>query len=1034
MTAAPGWLASTAAIVLGELMNKNALRFLIASALLSPATLYALGLGEIRLNSALNQPFDADIEVVSASTDELSSLKVALANEDMFRRYGLDRPNFLSNISMRVDAGNAGRPVIKLRSQNAVTEPFVSLLVEVTWTGGRVLREYTVLLDPPVFAPASSQQQVVTPRGRSEEPATTTSGSIERNEPAAAPARPLPPPATSPTPARPATATITGDTYKVRPADTLSKVATAINQDSSVSHRQAMVALYRANPQAFDGNMNVLRAGSVLRIPAATEMAAISNTEASAELSRQTGAWKAATSAAAKSGQPNEQRLRLVPPKQGGETGSATASAAANDSKVRDLQAQLAEARRLLDLKNAELAQMQKRLSASTAKSSTPAEVEVPRASSSSSIAAVPTPAPEPTPAPVQAPPPVEQAAPPPAPEPAPVAKPTPQPAPVEEPSLFSRLAEYSLWIILAGLALIAGLIAYFRRRQSLLDEQSSATLTAGDFNGMLSRTSVRTRPLEEEDMADTDEHEALDMRAARATAFPAAEPVAQLSEDTLSSETAIHVDQQDALAEADFHMAYGLYDQAADIVKLAIERQPERRDLRLKLAEIYFVWGNKDSFLDTARQIHDTQHDAPAGEWDKVLIMGKQICPEDPLFSGDIAGSRLAEGVDVNLEGGEHRVDIDLYDAPEGDQPKSDLDFELASTGEHKGATDSGLDFLLDEPQRGVNDDPTREMDGRDTDGNARTQETPTIESPYLHAGDDGGTIREKFDPQAFTHGDRNIEQTAELSLDEIGLDVSELETTGTVGEDSTQIGDDDMTRLATAMDRNFDPAGETKTMVAPHIDQDYDAADEDSSGNTITVEQIDLEGASTMEQARPPIDASGVFKATQKIDLDLDRFDMSRGGDTVEHVLPEISETGIFKATQRIDMDLDYLADPSGGDQGDTVQREDHGRGDVEAFSEDVFGLSDDDAQTAVSHQHEELQDTNISELNAADLASGEFQMPEMEPVTMSEVGTKLDLARAYMDMGDPDGARSILQEVLDEGNSNQKQEAQRLLDSIG
>jgi len=95
-------------------MNKNALRFLIASALLSPATLYALGLGEIRLNSALNQPFDAEIEVVSAGTDELNSLKVALANEDMFRRYGLDRPNFLSNISMRVDSGNAGRPVIKL--------------------------------------------------------------------------------------------------------------------------------------------------------------------------------------------------------------------------------------------------------------------------------------------------------------------------------------------------------------------------------------------------------------------------------------------------------------------------------------------------------------------------------------------------------------------------------------------------------------------------------------------------------------------------------------------------------------------------------------------------------------------------------------------------------------------------------------------------------------------------------------------------------------------------------------------------------
>jgi pilus assembly protein FimV len=1024
-------------------MNKNALRFLIASALLSPATLYALGLGEIRLNSALNQPFDAEIEVVSAGTDELNSLKVALANEDMFRRYGLDRPNFLSNISMRVDSGNAGRPVIKLRSQNAVTEPFVSLLVEVTWTGGRVLREYTVLLDPPVFAPTSAQPQVLTPRG-GEQPASTASGSIERAEPThTAPIAPVstststststPAPAVSERHSRAAVAS--GDTYKVRPADTLSKIASAINQDSSVSHRQAMVALYHANPQAFDGNMNVLRAGSVLRIPATADMAAIANGEASAELSRQTGAWRAMASSATASGQSSEQRLRLVPAKQGGETGSAVsaASAAAADGKIRDLQAQLADARRLLDLKNAELAQMQKRLGASSAaKSSAPADVEVPAASVAA--ASPPAKAPEPVPAPVEAPPVVEEqvaAAPEPTPaEPAP--QPVPEAAPAAEPSLFSRLAEYSLWIILAGLALIVGLIAYFRRRQSLVDDQSSATLTAGDFDAHLSRSPTRPRMMDDPEVSvDTDEHQALDMRAARAVAFPAAvESVAQLSDETLSSETAIHVDQQDALAEADFHMAYGLYDQAADIVKLAIERQPHRRDLRLKLAEIFFVWGNKDSFLETARQLHDTQDDAPVGEWDKVLIMGKQICPDDALFSGDIAGSRSADSVDVNLEGGEHRVDIDLYDAPGGDQPKSDLDFELAATGEHQSASDSGLDFLLDEPQRGVDDEPTREMDG-----NARTQETPTIESPYLQ-DHSSATISEKFDPQAFSGDDHNVEQTAEISLDEIGLDVSGMEQTGTIEdvEDvSDQIGDDDMTRLATAMDRSFDTSSETKTMLAPQVEQDFDVSDEDSSGNTITVEQIDLGAADTIEHALPAVDATGMFKATQKIDIDLDRFNLSHG-DTVEQLRPEISETGIFKATQRIDMDLDYLADPVGSDQADTVQQHNRKHGDADAFSEDVFGLSGDDDQTVVDRKLEELQDTNITELNAADLASGEFQMPEMEPVTMSEVGTKLDLARAYMDMGDPDGARSILQEVLDEGNTSQKQEAQRLLDSIG
>ncbi len=1004
-------------------MNKNALRFLVASALLSPATLYALGLGEIRLNSALNEPFDAEIEVVSGTADELSSLKVALAGDDMFRRYGLDRPNFLSNFTLRVDSPTAGRPVIKLRSPNAVTEPFLSLLVEVSWTGGRVLREYTVLLDPPAFAPTATTNQVLTPRGQVTA-ADSAAGSIERPAPptpVSAPAAPVAAiPAVSTRPA-----TISGDSYTVKPADTLSKIAREISAGGGVTERQTILALYRANPQAFDGNMNVLRAGSVLRIPATADISAIGNSEASAEISRQYGAWRNA--APIRSAPAAEERLRLVPAQQGGTGGAAQASAdtAASNERVRALEAQLAEARRLLDLRNAELAQMQQRLAATTpgGMAAAPTEPAAPEAVSSSAASVVPEAAP---PAETAAPPVSQETAP-------PAAESAPAPA---APSLFERLSQYGLWLVIAGLALIAGLIAYFfRRRQQLAeDEEAGATLTARDFESHLSRGAARSR-VTVDDEVDTDEHKVLDTGTARAAAFvPAAAPMAKLSEDTLSSETAIHVDQQDALAEADFHMAYGLYDQAADIVKLAIERQPERRDLKLKLAEIFFVWGNKDGFLDTARQLHDTQSEAGPGEWDKVLIMGKQICPDEALFAGDIAGSRSSDSVDLNLEGGEQHVDIDIYDAPAGDQPKSDLDFELASTGTRTVAgADSGLDFLLDEPQRGVDDEPTREMDA-----NARTQETPTIESPFLH--DRGAaTIREKLDSKMFDDsttfdgGDRTIEQTAELSLDEIGLDVSDLETTGTVVDETQQIGDDELTRVA-ARSRNFDPTSETKTMLAPHMDEIGEAQEEEPTGNTITVEQIDFGTTDTAEQQRPSLDGTGMFRATQKIDVDLDSFDLSHG-DTVEQVRPEVSETGIFRATQKIDMDLDRLSDPFGMDaEADTQKTPARSPTDSGIFSQDVFNGLNGTEDTAVDRSLEGLQDTGVTELSATALISGEFELPEMEPVTMSEVGTKLDLARAYMDMGDPDGARSILQEVLDEGNGSQKQEAQRLLDSIG
>jgi pilus assembly protein FimV len=1043
------------------MMNKNALRVLIASALLSPTSLYALGLGEIRLNSALNQPFDADIDVVSVTADELSSVKVALASADAFRRYGLDRPSFLSGFTLRVE-GDASRPVIKLRSTNAVSEPFVSLLVDVSWSGGRVLREYTVLLDPPVFAQTANNQEVLTPRGQSQT-AAPASGNIERapapsaateQAPASAPtqttapvpaptqttpspapvqsAAPKPPapvaPRTTRTVAAPA-ATTGGNNYKVVSGDSLSKIAGRLNADDQVTNRQMMVALYRANPQAFaDDNMNILRAGSVLRIPPTADVVAISESSASAEVSRQYGVWRSANNAA--SSQP-VKRLRLVPAEQGGtatgnDAAKQAAAKAAADKAAAEQQAaaKAAEAKRLLDLKNAELAQMQKRLADAKnamAASSSVASAEVSSATATSETA---------TQAQVSS----EPAA-----EPTPIKKPAAAPA-QEAPGLLDTLSDYGLYLAAAGVLVIGGLLALFminRRKSSSADTDSTAaTMTASDFD-VRDMRDMRSRALDQRDDQESgDEPDTEDSVSiatpARVTTMPAAAAISSLSEDTLSSETALHIDQQDALAEADFHMAYGLYDQAADIVKLAIERQPQRRELKLKLAEIFFVWGNKDDFLETARGLHATQDEAEVGEWDKVLIMGKQICPEDPLFSGDIAGSRAAGSVDVNLEGGEHHVDIDLFAAPSGEQPKHGVDFELAQTGQHQSPPGGGLDFLLDEPQRGNSDysdnEPTREMDA-----NARTQETPTIESPYLHDLEQGA------------------DRTAEISLDEIGLndelhpDLRDdaLETTGTVDDDG--LGDDGATRLAaldstaempglnTAEMPNFG-ADATKTMLAPHMEigDELNAEGTETifgdheihTGNTITVEQIDLNDNQLAGRAQADSSAdTGMFKATQKLDLEEHAFDFQMN-DTASQ--QGISETGIFRATQKIDMDLDRLADPHGSvREADTVKTfgRDRDQQAAENFSQDVFGID----ETGITQ-------IDRAELSATELMKSDMSLQEMEPVTMSEVGTKLDLARAYMDMGDPDGARSILQEVLDEGNAGQKQEAQRLLDSIG
>ena len=133
--------------------------------------------------------------------------------------------------------------------------------------------------------------------------------------------------------------------------------------------------------------------------------------------------------------------------------------------------------------------------------------------------------------------------------------------------------------------------------------------------------------------------------------------------DDNVPTEAPVALDQGDPLAEADFHMAYGLYDQAAELVQIAISREPDRRDLRLKLLEVFFVWGNKDRFMQTARELAATRDKALPGEWEKIVIMGRQIAPEDPLFSASGALTGAASGgVDLNLEGGQNRIDFDLH------------------------------------------------------------------------------------------------------------------------------------------------------------------------------------------------------------------------------------------------------------------------------------------------------------------------------------------------------------------------------------
>jgi pilus assembly protein FimV len=1036
-------------------MSRTLLRLPVLALLLSPVSAFALGLGEIHLNSALNEALNAEIELVSATPDEMNSVSAALASRETFTRYGLDRPAFLNTLSFKVARSADGRAVLIVRSSETISEPFVTFLVEVNWARGHLLREYTVLLDPPVFTPGETQRAAA-PVAAPETAATESarSGPVERPQPAPAAAAPAESNA-------PAAAAAGASTYQVRRNDTLFEISRNLRPGSPREVNRTMMALYRANPEAFEGNINRLRAGAILRVPDSAQIESVSAQEAGAEVARQYSDWRAAGGGGAQSA-----HLRLVTPAEGSETGGSSASGSTGAQsaaearnlrdKISELEGQLAESRRLLDVKNADLARLQQQLAqqqqqaekvpAIAAQPATAPPVAAPAATPSETTAPPAAPVqPAATAATAAAPPPSEQ----------PAAAPAAAVAPKAKPAGEGFFGFIQPWMLLAGagailVVMLALRLLARRRRAPDIDE------TLGRLAAVSADTTAKFRGLrgaegqKEESflVEESGEHATGPIIAEARPERPRAEPAKPLTDDTISSETAINLDQGDPLAEADFHMAYGLYDQAADLVRIAIERHPERRDLRLKLLEIFFVWGNKDAFLQQAHELNDTRSQAPASEWDKIVIMGKQICPDDPLFAQAAPGhAAVAQDVDLNLEGGENRVDVDLLAAPE-DGKGGGIDLDLggseegpaATTGESPALTGESLDFMVEataaragattrEMRAPTIETPTIESTAFESptvesETVQMAHDIPTVETPALHRD---GTVREKIDTAILRQGqDVPADQTAELALDDLGLDLSGLPSgdTGTIA----------------ALDEETDHPADAPTMVAGLDDTSrkllQDAANR-GRGSDRTVE------SSTLDEPLARDHGTGTWVLGD--DTDQPASTRGNGADSNATMrVGAVADSGDRTSAQRtlkmepmdedLDLDLDRL---SAALSGDTAKQPRPGGSAEERFSTDVFtdtGTAstssrfklDLDVGTAASER--DRSPTQTERMPAEELA-----LPELEPVTMSEVGTKLDLARAYMDMGDPEGARSILEEVLSEGSASQKQEAQRLIASL-
>ncbi len=356
--------------------------WLVAAGLLSAnGGAWALGLGQIEVRSGLNQPLDAEIRLI-ADAAELATLEVDLAGASDWARVGLDRSRAVTTpLEFSVGKSAAGEDVIKVRSKDPVREPFLSILLEVNWANGRVLREFTVLLDPPVFAPATSSSTAVVSRAIREEPPLRSEE--VPYEPVATQ------PQTTPSTGRPtaidyAPASRDGSYGPVAAGETLWEVALKTRPSSDTNLNRMMVALLRLNPDAFyENNINALKKGAILRVPTDAELGAIAIAEASSEVQANNAQWnqyrqRASSAAPVVADLPSsdigrstlpadrDSRIELVPPRSSDDDqGIADRPGAGTDPSAAQAAAarlDLARAREDLAAREQEVAEVRSRL------------------------------------------------------------------------------------------------------------------------------------------------------------------------------------------------------------------------------------------------------------------------------------------------------------------------------------------------------------------------------------------------------------------------------------------------------------------------------------------------------------------------------------------------------------------------------------------------------------------------------------------------------------------------------------------------
>jgi pilus assembly protein FimV len=1062
---------------------------IVAAALFLPDTGYTLGLGEIEVNSALNQKLNADIELLSATPEEADTLIVKLASRKEFSRAGLDRPFLLNDLIFKSVEIN-GSSYIKVSSGSPIREPFLNFLVEIDWPNGRLLREYTVLLDPPVFMaqptstastnissvsndsgfrPASGGGNNITPVVTSGLSVSSRPVPTAQVAPASAPvtqsqsgavrqtSRTSPPAFTQPQ--QRAAINQAAGSYKIKAGDTAWKLAAAMRPDQSVTVTQMMIAMLQENPESFiNENINGLKRGYVLRVPDYGQITSISHADAVALVREQAALWQQYRQLKA-SGQPasamqtgnanavvnmaedsatgreGEASLEIVSAGSGSSTKSGkdpvemtaqelrTELALARErvetelvekealqQRVEALQHNVEKMKGMLAIEDAELAQVPSLMSrkdgisqramdggainmaesiaadavidepvmedtdvnavdeaidknvadmsaeavldeadaldeideaavlatlendevAEIAEEAGEAalfvdEMQVDQAlAEDESMAELPEQVASVTDDFVETEPQIENS---------------------ESADPLTQLLNNPMLLAAAGggLLLFVALIGLIiKRRKAAVAESiavpaiSTVATTTSDFDDLESLADELASDVDDEEKAEqkassvVDKGIADDVDSTSTMVLDSAED-AIMDEADVSEKTGEEETRDDIIAEADVYLAYGIYQQAEELLTQAIADNPERDDYRVKLAETHYASKNADAFVDIASDIKQRVDNDVSPAWKKVLGMGQDLCADNPLFQSAIVGGLASDS---------------LY----SDVPEMDFDLDLTHTG-------------LDEERQ----DALRELPELKADA-----ESVSPEDELEFDLSDVGAVEESTD----------IEEEFALDIDASELDIDIK---------------DEVVAETDGIDLIDDIEADVYEKPLDLTDMDIGLDEVAGDASTATVDETIVEAA--------------IVEDVDDVDI---AVDVDSDADSETMTTDEDIAIDLTEEAELLDVDLNETADS------EVVEETDAESTAIETAPVEAESI--------------EVKPIEVKPGTSNDFGDDEddFDLSKLDDV--DEISTKLDLARAYLDMGDHEGTKGILEEVLADGNDEQKQEASELMAKMG